>query len=456
MKRIWLITACAAVLATACLSFASVPDARAETASTEVKSVTVVLAPCLTFDDLTVENTPALLKLIDDGAVGAANVRGRVRGPSGWPSPTESALGISAGAWSLPVLGAPSAFVRTETFDGTGTAGAAYRRVFGVGMGNARIGFLGLPATQAANDLESAGTVLGTLGQAVEDAGGFSAAVGNSDVGHDARDLRYERPAAVAASDDSGTVHYGNVSEELLREDPLAPYGRRTDLARFSAELDRVEQLSDAHRGPSLVVLDSGDLTRAQEFASVATSESAQVQRQDALRTLDAVVAMASAERRPDEFLIVVSQALSTNAQGDLQGMGPCVAVGSGWHGYLSSPSTHREGIVTNLDVTATVLDRLGIQRPVQVLGNAMVPSSGPASATERVAHLGKLNRVATSVDGAKAGVLNGYIGLAVIVLILASVVLARAHLWRRSSVRTATGLCASCCSCSRCRWPVG
>ena len=441
MRRIWLITACTAVLATACLGFANVRDARAAAPTPEITHVTVVLAPYLTFEDLNAQNTPALLKLIDRGAVGAANVRARVRGVSGLPSPTESALAISAGAWSLPVIGAPSAFVRTETFDGTGTASAAYRRVFGVGMGNARIGFLGLPVTQAANDMESAGTVLGTLGQAVEDAGGFTAAVGNSDVGHDPSSVRYERPAAVAASDDSGTVHYGNVSAELLVDDPLAPYGRRTDLRRFRAELERVEQLAAAHRGPSLIVLDSGDLTRAQEFASVATSESAEVHRIEALRTLDAVVAMASEKQDDNEFLIVVSQALNIDAQGELEGLGPIVAAGGGWRGYLTSPSTHRTGIVTNLDVTATALDRLGIRRPVQVLGNAMVPVSGPASGIGRVAHLEKVNRVATSVDGAKAGVLNGYIGLAVVVLGLAGIVLARAHFWRPSSIMTATSV---------------
>ena len=439
MKRIWLITACAAVVAAAYLSFAGARHAQAASSTQVIKRVTVVLAPYLTFDDLTPETTPALLRLAEEGAVGAANVRGRVRGVSGLLSPTESALAISSGAWSLPEMDAQSAFVGTETYEGTGTAAAAYRRVFGTGLGSARIGFLGLPATQRANDLKSTTEViLGTLGQSVEDAGGLTAAVGNSDIGYAASGLRYERPAAVAAADLAGTVHYGDVSADLLTADPSAPYGRRTDLTRFREAFDRADQLAAAHRGPSLIVLDSGDLTRAQEFASVTTSESAAGQRRAALRTLDAVVAMASARRGDDDVVIVISQALSTDEEGDLQGMGPCVAAGGGWTGYLSSSSTHRAGIVTNLDVTAAVLEQLAIERPVQVLGNAMIASPGPGSAAERIGNLARMNTVATSVDGSKAGVLNGYIGLAVLVLALAGVVLARAHLWRRAAARSA------------------
>ena len=442
MKTIWLTITCTLAFVVGCFSPLGVSNALAVASTPSNPRVTVVLAPFLTFADITPENTPALLRLADDGAIGAANVRARVRGMSGLPSPTESALSISSGAWTLPNALAGSAFVATETYERTGTTAAAYERVFGTGLGNARVAFIGQPATQRFNDLESQSTqiVLGTLGQSVEDAGGLTAAIGNSDVGNAGTGIVHERPAGVVAANMAGTVRYGDVSSDLLVTDMTAPFARRTDIARFRTEFERVSRLASAHAGPSLIVLDSGDLTRAEEFAAVATSATAAVQRTAALKTLDAVVGMASDGRGENDVVIVISQALGTDATGELQGLGPCVVAGGGLAGYLSSPSTHRAGIMTNLDVTATVLDQLGIERPVQALGNAMVSSPGPASATERVNHLTRMNQVATSVDGTKAGVLNVYIGFAVLVLAISGMVLARAPAWRPATARFVTG----------------
>ena len=58
---------------------------------------------------------------------------------------------------------------------------------------------------------------------------------------------------------------------------------------------------------------------------------------------------------------------------------------GPGYSGYATSSSTHRRGLVTNLDVTATVLDALGLDAPVQVLGNPITTQPGPASVEPRV-----------------------------------------------------------------------
>jgi len=430
MKRIPSIVLCTAALIAACL----VPSLSAGASSGSqppASRVTLVLAPYLTWEDLSPSTTPTLLRLVDEGAIGAANVRGRVRNPGSIPAPTESALGISSGAWAIPGKDALASFVATEAYEGSGTASAAYERVYGKPLGSARIGYFGLPAVQRANELDSNDAIIGTLGQAISDAGGLTAAIGNSDVGYTSSNLRFERPAAAVAADMLGRVNAGDVSADMLTTDASAPYGRKTDLMRFSAAFERVEQLATAHRGPSLVVLDPGDLTRAQEFASQATTESAAAQRVRALRTLDAVTKLAADNAGPDSVVIVISQALSTDDLGNPQGLGPCIVTGPGWRGYLTSASTHREGVVTNLDVTATILEQLGVERPVQVLGNGMFSEPSSLDAAARIAHLTDMNNVATSVDTAKAGVLNIYIGFAVLVLAVAAVVLTRAHLWR-------------------------
>jgi len=441
MKRIRPILVSAAALAVACFASAGIAHAAQVTAKPPVQRVTVVLAPYLVWEDLTPTATPTLMRLAQNGAIGAANVRGRVRGPGGVPSPTESALGISAGAWALPPLDSLASFVATESYEGSGTAADAYRRVFGAPLGSARIGYLGLPEVQRFNEDASTDAFVGVLGQAIADAGGLTAAVGNSDLGYPETTVRFERPSAVVGADLTGKVNAGDVSSALLVESAASPYGRRTDMGRFAAALQRVDQLTASHRGPSLVVLDPGDLTRAREFSSQATTEAAYTHRIAALRALDEVVALAAQSAGDDGVVIVVSQALNTSQDGDPEGLGPCIVAGPGWSGYLTSASTHRAGVVTNLDVTATILDQLGIVRPVEVLGNPMSSVAGPPAIETRVTHLQAMNAAATSIEIAKGSVLNLYIGFAVVLLLIAAFVVSRAHLWREPTSRRVASL---------------
>ena len=435
MKRAWPIIAIIAALTAACLASAPSSDATPATAAppapvARAKSVTLILAPYLTWGDISPTATPALMRLAEQGAVANVNARSRARADGQPAAPIECALAISAGTWAVPEWSAPAAFDATETYaDGT-TAADAYRRFFGGDLGSAKIAYLGQPMTARANSTASLDVRLGALGQAVRDDNGLTAAIGNSDTGSTDADFVYQRPAAVAAADASGTVLYGDVSADLLATAAAAPYGRRTDLAVLSASFERVTQLEAAHRGPSLVVLDAGDANRAHDFAWQVTDAVAAAQHADAVRTLDEVVNMVDSQRPPDEVVIVVSQALATDSKGALEGLGPFIAAGPGFSGFATSSSTHRSGIVTNLDVPATVLDVLGIARPVEMLGNAVTITQSSGSAGERVALLARDNATAIAVDSLKSAVHNALIWSVVAILAITALVIWRGRRW--------------------------
>ena len=216
-----------AVLVAACIV---APAPSFATRPAPAKRVFLVLAPYVTWEDVTPTSTPTLWRLAGTGAVGDLNARSRTRQIGEPPSPLEGALTISAGDWAIPDFSAPAAFDATETYE-TDTAGVGYLRVFGSPATGAGIVYLGLPGAAKAALAKSSEAVYGTLGQGVRDAGGFTAAIGNSDAGYATGDLQYERPAAVAAMDALGKVDAGDVSRELLRESPDAPYGLATDLS---------------------------------------------------------------------------------------------------------------------------------------------------------------------------------------------------------------------------------
>jgi hypothetical protein len=411
MKRVWPIVATIAALTAACLATATTYASASDSTGPPARQVTLVLAPYLTWGDISPTSTPAIWRLAENGALAGVNARSRVREPGQGATPIEGALAISAGAWALPEWSAQPAYTATEPVAG-GTAADAYQRIFGASMDPARIAYLGLPLTARANDKGSVDILLGTLGGTIREAGGLTAAIGNSDIGFSASDAILQRPAAIAAMDTSGLVPYGDVSVDLLTSSVSAPYGRSTDLNVFEAELDRVMLLVRAHRGPSFVVLDAGDLSRARDFSWQASDEVVARQRGEALKALDDVVAMADERRGADGVVILASQALYADAGGAPQGLGPLVIAGPGYSGYATSSSTHRRGLVTNLDITATVLEDLGLQRPVQVLGNPMTTQPGPAAIEARVERLNRTNDAFVAIDSVKMTVAQLLLGL--------------------------------------------
>lgn len=417
----------------AALVAAWIPAPRAY-AQPPTKRVVIVLAPYLTWADVTPTSTPTVWSLAEKGAVGDINARSRTREPGEPASPLEGALTISAGAWAVPSYNAAAAYLASERYE-VGTAAEAFERTTGELVGDNSIVFLGMPMTQRQNAERSVEVVLGILGETVESAGGVTAAVGNSDVGYVTAEQRRVRPAAMAAMNAKGLVALGDVSPKLIREDPSAPFGIETDLEEFEKALALVDESTAAMTGPSYVVLDAGDAYRATKFEPQVSPTIADDQRRRALRTLDSVVALA-AEKFPDDTVMVVSQSSGDPLRNLPEGLGPVIVSGEGWSGYLTSSSTQREGLVTNLDVTATVLESLGLKRPVQVLGNEMRTVEAPAELEDRISHLRRMDATAVSVDAAKPGVVNSFVVFTVGALLLGAFILVRARHWTARTVK--------------------
>ncbi len=428
MRRLLWIT-----LALAAFTAAWIPAPHAY-AQLPTKRVVIVLAPYLTWADVTPTSTPTIWSLAEKGAVGDINARSRTREPGEPASPLEGALTISAGAWAVPSYNAAAAYLASERYE-VGTAAEAFQRTTGEQVGDNSIVFLGMPMTQRQNAERSIEVVLGILGETVESAGGVTAAVGNSDVGYVTAEQRRVRPAAMAAMNAQGLVALGDISPKLIREDPNAPFGIETDLEEFEEALASVDNSTAAISGPGFVVLDAGDAYRATKFEPQVSPTIADDQRNRALRTLDSVVALA-AEKFADDTIMVVSQSSGDPLRNRPEGLGPVVVSGEGWSGYLTSSSTQREGLVTNLDVTATVLESLDLERPVQVLGNEMRTTDAPAQLQDRIAHLSRMDATAVSVDAAKPGIVNSFVVFTVAALLLGAFVLVRARHWSARTVK--------------------
>ena len=439
-----------APFSTAAASEVSYLDGRAPSplsADTESKQVVLILAPFLRWEDITQDTTPYLWEATEEGAIGALNARSRVKEADGKPSLAEGALTISSGAWPFVDEQALPAFQATEYLGNT-IISTAYKRYLDGNMAEYKIAYLGLPRIVQANVQNPFELVPGTLGTLIEDAGGVTVAIGNSDLGYSSDASRLLRPAAIVAMNEQGMVAFGNISEDMLEKDPESPFGVRTDVEAAREELAAAKDVLPAGK-PGLIVIDPGDGYRARTFAPDASLQVAENQWAYALGVLDGLYHDAQTEFS-DATIIVASQA-SRSWELNREGFGPIIVTGPGIEpSVLTSQSTHRPGLVISSDITTTILRVMELEKPVSAIGTELVmdfdsppfPHPGdsggfPELRAERLALLIKMNNTAIAIEATRANVINTTVGAIVAVLLAGAITIIFAdRYWSALTVR--------------------
>ena len=216
----------------------------------------------------------------------------------------------------------------------------------------------------------------GALGDALHEAGLRTAAVGNADNpgSQDPLVPKVVRPAPLAVMDRNGSVDTGAVEPaDVLASDASAPFGVRADPAKMLAETSTALQSAD------VVVVDPGDLDRADAFKRNALDGPARAARVRALIATDTLLGHVADMLPPDTLLIVTS---ISAPQGHWH-LAPTVIRGPGiGHSYLHSPSTKRLGVVTITDLAPTILAAVHHQPADGMIGHALRAHPGTPSST--------------------------------------------------------------------------
>jgi hypothetical protein len=205
----------------------------------------------------------------------------------------------------------------------------------------------------------------GALGDAVQRAGGRTAALGNSDYGVDPN-----RPAALLVMNGRGEVDFGDL-EAGKTASARHPYGLQTDMEQLYARYQQIRQKAD------LIALDTGDLARLhRQYDMMADSKRRQAEQQT-LQATDQLVGLLLPEVGPNHLLIV----LSPNKHPDPHSppLLPILFAGGPYSGggVITSPTTKRVGLVAHYDIAPTVVQFFsgesgGFQgRPLQSVASA-------------------------------------------------------------------------------------
>lgn len=222
---------------------------------------------------------------------------------------------------------------------------------------------------------------MGALGQSVNAAGGRIEVFGNADIpsglgqavtgmaGPAVSPPYLDRSAVDFAANAYGWVQGGDVGDNLLIPTPGAPYGVSLDNPKLLADV------LQAYPSTALLVVDYGDTVRADAWRHVtANARAANDATTFALHHFDSFLgALLPHVDLHNTLLVVFSSAPSSIARAGNETLTPVLVAGPGFTpGTLSSPTTHRLGIVSNIDVAPTIMHFLGIPTPADFFGAPM------------------------------------------------------------------------------------
>jgi len=187
---------------------------------------------------------------------------------------------------------------------------------------------------------------IGYLGDAVNENNGTACYLGNADTSEK------DRSSMLVAMDSSGMVDLGE-TENILIEDELFPFGRRTDYNRL-AEL--YKQYLPAS---SFMVIETGDMERLEAYGTSMSNDSCELYKQAILKDIDSFIEEL-VSYNGFRTLIFMSTYPSRSSSERNNRLTPVISYETGEEGLLCSSSTRREGIVLNTDIADYILCKLG------------------------------------------------------------------------------------------------
>ena len=245
-------------------------------------------------------------------------------------------------------------------------------------------------------------------------------AIGNSDPGLDPPvPLGAGRWAPLATMNSEGVARYAASSGVMLESADGYPFGVRTSPETAATAISSALSVD----GCSLMVVDPGDLTRADELATTQATELRE-ERDRALLAADGLVGVAASSLAAGDLLIVVSP--TSPGWDEETHLGVAIARGPGFEAgsMLTSGSTRAHHLVTLPDVAPTVLAFFGAEQPAVMLGRPFVEDDSVPG--DRIGAMVSLDEESVYSHGIQPDISTGYVLLQLVVLAVIALLLRR------------------------------
>jgi hypothetical protein len=348
-----------------------------------VDRVLLISVPGLTWAEVRDHDLPAIEGLLEQSALADM----APRGVSARSTPGAAYLTISAGtrAISDPLVDGQQLALGEQA--GGSSAGEIFTRRTGVEPDGSHVA-LAWPTLQRVNGREPYDAELGLLTDTLAEAGHGVEAIGNAD-GTDTVGTSYERQVGLAAATGDGVIPAGELDADLLVRDASRAYGQRLDIDQVIQRFRSAWRAPADHRG-GLVVVEASDLARSMRYRDRVDLARYEELRAQALADTDALVSQLLTEVDPQRDAVLLLAPYNLPADRDLT-VSALRAPGRG-AGYMRSASTQRSGFLTLVDVGPTLLEVLGVDRPVEMEGRPAEVLATSDSLDARIDRLVALN----------------------------------------------------------------
>ncbi|WP_188432641.1 hypothetical protein [Kroppenstedtia guangzhouensis] len=319
--------------------------------------------PGLSLQDLRTPGQPHLEWMMEHASVGAMNMKTGGR-------ETLSNSYAALGAGTRAVAPADEGFYHPDepVVDVGGlestTAGLLYTRRMGEEAPRGSVVYPGIMRYRAENEKIHFTVKPGALGEALQQKGLSTLVLGNLDEGN--KPVRY---APLLTMNSRGITPEGSVGKGMLVSDPKRPYGVKTHYRRIGDRLF-------SWRKSGLAVVDLGDLYRLEKFGETMSPTVRQKMRQQILMELDAFLGQVLSRAGENRLVMLTS---TSGGLPEEEGLFPVLMYQSSEKqpGLLTSSTTRRTGMISNIDLAPTLLDRMGVEIPDEMMGRPMKVVTG-------------------------------------------------------------------------------
>lgn len=376
----------------------------------ETKKMVLISIDKMSLNDLMNTKTPHMDHLIEQGTVGLMNTR-----TAG--SRTSSNCFTTLGAGNYGVAYNKESLISmkaTEIYNGEPAKNYVLRNT-GKAVPENSIVNIGIAQLKTDNFHKSPGTQPGRLGTVLKNNNIKIALFGNSDVSN-----KLQRFLPLMLMDENGLVSEGDVSRKTLIDNDKAPFGIKTN---YSLLIDQFENYKNNY---DLLAYEIGDIKRVEAYKDYVSDDAYNLLRTHTIEQVDDFIGQLSQRVNFENtlFMIVVpSPSKDIAKNGDL--LTPLVLAGDGIQkGITTSGSTRREGIITNIDVTATLLHYFNIEPSTQMHGRNITT----IIQSEPLITLKALNNQVVTTYNQRRPVLQNFVIIQIIVYLLSLVVIFRLY----------------------------
>lgn len=334
---------------------------QAQAAAPPSRHVIVLLVNDTSIQNWAFTNLPVLHQLAAEGGLGLMNSN-----TSGQSVPPNGLLTLATSA-HMKTAGPELSLDASGTYHGLPVA-SLYLAEFGRLPPQGAVVSLDAGQNLALNAANPYSFTMGALAQEIMAAGGSTAVFGNEDQPFSLNSDHwvFDRSGALVAENAQGIATRGNVGDNLLMPYTGAPFG-----VALNNQL-LLQDVLAAYPHTTMTVVDYGDTVRANLWRHFAVSSAvANAATAFSLHHFDSFLGQLLPHvNRQNTMIIVVSAAPSDLAVTEHESLTPLLVVAPGYQpGILSSGTTHRYGIVSNIDVAPTILAFLKVPVPTDFFG---------------------------------------------------------------------------------------